>query len=330
MANSQEQKDLGFGSVVATESRVRLMNRDGSFNVQRGGKALAALLSPYQSLLTMSWGRFFTVLTAVYLAVNLAFALLYWLCGAQGIKEADGHTIGNKFAEAFFLSVQTFGTIGYGDLYPASTAANYVVTLESFVSLAALGIATGLIFSRFARPLPRIRFSTHAIIAPYRGITGFMFRIANTRQNEIVGIEATVIYARFAMVDGVRTRVFDELVLERKRVVFFSLSWTVVHPIDESSPLYRVTAEELDASQAEFLILLAGTDDVFSQMVHTRSSYTWEEIRWGVRFRNIFLPPTPEGKVRIDLRRLDDTEPAPLPVPHRALASATDEAPLGV
>ena len=106
----------------------------------------------------MSWGRFLVVLTLQYVALNLLFALLFLLCGAQAVKEADGHAIGSKFLESFFLSVQTFGTIGFGDLYPASTSANFVVVLESFVSLVAFGIATGLIFARFSRPLPRILF----------------------------------------------------------------------------------------------------------------------------------------------------------------------------
>jgi len=329
MASPQEQKDLGFGSVLAQQSRVRLMNRDGSFNVQRGGKALTALLSPYQSLLTMSWGRFLLVITVQYVAVNLLFALLYVLCGAQGVKEADGHAVGSKFLESFFLSVQTFGTIGFGNLYPASTSANFVVVLESFASLVAFALITGLIFARFSRPLPRILFSRHAVVTSYRGITGFMFRIANARANEIVGVEATVVYARFATVNGVRTRVFDQLPLERQRVIFFSLSWTIVHPIDEASPLYGVTAEELCATEAEFLVLLTGTDDIFSQTVHTRSSYTCSEVLWGARFTNIFLPPTDAGLVRIDLKRLNDTEPDPVQ-PSARKNVARDGAPAGV
>ena len=148
-----------------------------------------------------------------------------------------------------------------------------------------------------------------------------MFRIANARSNEIVGVEATVVYARFATVNGVRTRVFDQLPLERQRVIFFSLSWTIVHPIDEASPLYGVTATELCETEAEFLVLLSGTDDIFSQTVHTRSSYTCNEVLWGARFTNILLSPTEAGVVRIDLKRLNDTEPDPVTLSARKNAA---------
>jgi inward rectifier potassium channel len=313
MAFYREPNDLGFGSVVAAESRVRLMNRNGTFNVERGRKTLSAILSPYHILLTMSWRRFLAMLVVAYLVGNVFFAFLYLLCGPQGIGMATGHAMGSPFIEAFFLSVQTFGTIGFGEIYPATVASNWVVSFESLVSLLGVALATGLIFARFSRPLARIRYSRYAVVAPYRGITGFMFRIVNSRSSEIVGLDAVVIYTRFETADGVRTRLFDELALERKRVVFFSLSWTVVHPIDESSPLFGKTADDLKASQAEFLVLLSGTHDTFSQTVYSRSSYTADEIVWGSRFVNIYRPMTSDGIVRIDIRRLSTIEPAPLP-----------------
>ncbi len=315
MAVRQEPKDLGFGSVVASQSRVRLMNRDGSFNVQRGGRLASIVGNPYHSLLTMSWPAFLGVLAATYLLANLAFALLFLTCGPGALGETDTAFAAGSFLQAFFFSVETFATIGYGAIVPETVRANFLVLFESFVSLISIALATGLIFARFSRPIPRIRFSSRALIAPYMGGTGFMFRIANGRRNEIVGIEATVILARFVTTKGVRARTFTELPLERKRVIFFSLSWTVVHPIDESSPMWGLTAQEMLDSEAEFLILLSGTDETFFQTVSARGSYTAAELLWGHKFTNIFLPPAADGIVRIDLALLDGTEPAALPAP---------------
>ncbi len=314
MATTREPTDLGFGSVVAAESRVRLMNRDGSFNVERGSRLRSTLLSPYHLLLTMGWGSFLAMLVVLYLLANVFFAALFLLVGGpQGIGMADGHAMSTPFVEAFFLSVQTFGTIGFGEIFPATVPANWVVTLESLVSLLAVALVTGLIFARFSRPQSRIRFSRTAVLAPYGAMTAFMFRIVNMRSSEIVGLEATVTYARFEIVNGLRTRVFSELPLERKRVVFFSLAWTIVHPIDEASPLYGRTEADLHASEAEFLILLSGTHDTFSQTVYARSSYVAREIDWGRRFVSVFRPMAADGIVRIDIKRLDVTEGAALP-----------------
>ena len=197
-------------------------------------------------------------------------------------------------------------------IVPAVADANSLVLLESFASLASIGLATGIIFARFSRPVPRIRFSRQALIAPYRGGAGFMFRIVNAGRNEITNIQASVTLARFEIVNGVRTRTFKLLPLERNGVVFFSLSWTIVHPIDETSPLRGVTREELLRSEAEFLILLSGIDETFFQTVTTRGSYTAAEVAWGRKFANIFLDPTPTGVVRIDLGRFDESDAASL------------------
>lgn len=211
---------------------------------------------------------------------------------------------------AFFFSVETFGTIGYGNIIPLGTTANLVVVAESITSILTIALATGLMFSRFARPLPRIRFSQRAVVAPYRGGSALMFRLVNERRSELVNVEATVNFSRFETVDGVRTRTFSELSLERARVVFFSLTWTIVHPIDATSPLYGLTYQDLVDSHAELLVLLTAVDEAFSQQVHTRTSYVANEILWGARFTNVFIKPAPNGKVRVDTRLLDRCERA--------------------
>jgi len=305
----QAEHDLGFGSVVARESRLRLLNRDGSFNAVRAGQSLAARLSPYQSLLTMSWPAFLALFLAAYFFINALFAGIYVALGPNALQ-ATGLTFGNRFLEAFFFSVETFGTIGYGNIVPMDTITNFAVVAESIVSILTIALATGLIFSRFSRPLPRIRFSDRAIVAPFRGGSAFMFRLVNERRSELVNVEATVTFSRFETVDGVRTRTFSELALERSKVVFFSLTWTIVHPIDATSPLYGLTYQDLVDSQAEVLVLLTAVDEVFSQQVHTRTSYVATEILWGARFINVFIKPARDGKVRVDTRLLDRCERA--------------------
>lgn len=300
-----EERDLGFGSVVADQAGRRLLNRDGSFNVRRRGLGLAAL-SPYHLLLTISWPAFLGLLTAAYLGVNLLFALLFLACGPGALSAATADPGMGPFGRAFFFSIETFATIGYGNIVPIGTAANALVVVESLVGLLGVALATGIIFARFSRPRARIRFSDHAVIAPYRGMTAFQFRIVNERESQMIEVEAKVLFSRLVEHHGKRVRQFDDLELERRRVVFFPLAWTVVHPISEQSPLRGLTPADLVAADAEFLILLTGTDETFAQSVHARSSYRAGEIAWGARFANIFNPAVEAGVDSIDVERLDE------------------------
>jgi inward rectifier potassium channel len=303
-------RDLGFGSAVAKESRQRLLNRDGSFNVERRGGNLLRSLNHYHWLLSMTWPRFLGLLIGVYCVINVVFALGYMACGPHALLRADGIPTNGSFGDAFFFSVQTFTTIGYGEISPAGLAPNLLVSVEALGSLLSVALATGLIFARFARPQARIRFSRHAVIAPYQGITAFEFRIVNTWDSEVVELSCQLTLARFETKEGERSRRFYPLALERSKVTFFPLTWTVVHPIDASSPLYGETPDSLKAAQAEFFILLSGVEETFSQTVHARSSYTAEEILWGVRFASVFVPPSERGVSRIDVARLDQVIPA--------------------
>jgi inward rectifier potassium channel len=304
-----EEQDLGFGSVVADQAGRRLLNRDGSFNVRRRGLGASAL-SPYHLLLTISWPAFLGLLTAAYVGVNLVFAGLYLLCGPGALTAAAGDPGMGSFGRAFFFSVETFATIGYGNIVPVGPAANALVVAESLVGLLGVALATGIIFARFSRPRAQIRFSEHAVIAPYRGITAFEFRIVNERESQMIEVEAKVLFSHLVEHHGRQVRRFDELALERRRVVFFPLSWTVVHPIDEKSPLRGLTAADLAACDAEFLILLTGTDETFSQTVHARSSYRANEVAWGARFSGIFNAIGPDGVQSIDVARLDEIVPS--------------------
>ena len=315
--------DLGFGAVVARESGRRLLNPDGSFNVAREGLAPIKRLAPYHTALLMPWPRFLGYLAVGYVGVNLLFAIAYVLCGPGALADSNHTMDGYALLRAFFFSVETFATIGYGAVAPVGPAANAVVTVESFIGIVAVAIVTGLVFARFSRPTAQVRFSRHALLAPYGdGSTAFMFRLVNERRTELVQLEIRVLYARFVDQGGRRVRRFDELALERQRVVFFPLAWTVVHPIGPDSPLAGLDRAKMNADEGEFLVLLSGIDETSAQVVHARTSYKPDEIIAGATFANLFNPTKADGTVSIDVSRLDDVAPAALPVPVNQPASA--------
>lgn len=303
-AGTQEDKDLGFGSVVGGVNEKRLLNRDGTFNPRREGMPLLAYLNAYHHFLTISWKRFLVTVISGYILANAIFALAYLAVGPNSISGQDASRFGGEFGRAFFFSVETLGTIGYGNIQPDGVPANLLVAVESLSGLLMLALGTGILFARFSRPTARIVFSERGVVAPYRNITGFMIRLANGRANQLIELEAKVLFSRM---DG-EMRHYDQLTLERTRVVFFPLSWTIVHPIDEKSPMWGLTHEDLVASDAEFLFLLSGVDETFSQIVHARTSYKAEEIVFNQRFVNIYNPVRRDGTISIDLKRLGKTE----------------------
>lgn len=311
----EESRDMGLGSKWASTSTTRFLNRDGTFNARHVGVPFYRSMSSYHFLLSLSWAQFLLVMIAAYFLINLFFGFCYYLCG---IEQFDGVMRGetaDEFLQMFFFSVQTFGTIGYGHISPMGFTANVLVTIEAFVGLICVALVTGVVFARFSRPQARIIFSNHALIAPYRNLTAFMFRIANERNSQLIDVTATVTLSKWEEPKeqgGQRLRKFYSLELERARVIFFPLHWIVVHAINEKSPLYGETPESLAAKDAEFFVLLAGMDETFSQTVHSRSSYKHDELRWNRKFTNIFVdhPENPDGPATVDLSRIHDTEPA--------------------
>lgn len=303
-----ELRDLGFGSVVARESKQRLLNHDGTFNVQRRGLHFWSSMSLYHSLLTIPWGHFLLLVAAYYAVGNALFAGLYMLCGPGTLQLSNGAPA-TDFLHAFFFSVQTSSTIGYGHILPVTLQANLLVVLEALFGLLGFALATGLLFARFSRPTARVLFSNRALITPYRGITSFQFRIVNGRSNQLIEVGIQLLLTLIEERDGQKHRRFYNLDLERTKVAFFPLSWTVVHPIDEASPLYGLTANDLEVADAEFLVLLTGIDETFSQTVHARSSYKWYEILRNTKYSNIFIHSGRNGELAIDMNRIHDTEP---------------------
>jgi inward rectifier potassium channel len=263
----------------------------------------------------MGWGRFLLILATYYVVVNALFAAVYLACGPGALvgQGFAGHSaLFSNYFRAYFFSVETFGTVGYGNIAPAGMPANIVLTIESFIGLLSAALATGLVFARFSRPNAAIVYSKHALIAPYRGMKAFMFRCANERTDQLIEVSVEIMYSRISKrANGERVREFTSLPLEFDKVTFFALSWTVVHPIDESSPLLGSTPESLAESEAEFLVLLSGNDDTFAQTVHSRTSYKANEIIWNARFRSMFIESSERGTTGMDLSRIHEYEIVP-------------------
>jgi inward rectifier potassium channel len=299
--------DLGFGSRVMRDSALRLLNRDGTFNVSRSGLPLFKSLNLYQTLLSLPWWQFNLFFVGLYLSINLLFASLYFLCGPMALIGTEGMSGSERLLESFFFSVHTLTTVGFGHITPKGVSANFLVVLEAFLGLSGFAVAAALMFARFARPTAKILFSDQAVIGPYHGGTCFEFRIANGSPNELIEVEVRILLCMTDSHEGVRIRHFHQLSLERDKAAFFPLDWTVAHPITTDSPLHAMTPQKLRQQDAEFLILINAIDDKSSHTVHARSSFKWDEIVWGARFKNMYRR-TRNGRMSIDLKRIHDIQ----------------------
>ncbi len=303
----EEHPDLGFGDIVARTTKKRLLNRDGSFNVERYGLHWRNSLSIYHSALETTWPRFLAFSTLAWLTINLVFTLAYLSLGERTLQLPVGR---NRIASTFFFGIQTQSTIGFGHIHPLAWQADVLVTLQAIVGFFFGALLTGLVFARFARPQARLVFSKHAVVAPFEGGQALMFRTSNTRNTQIIDLRARVI-AAWRKRDGDEAhRGFAQLDLERTRVAFFPLTWTVVHPITEESPLAGWTSREALENDLEILVLLTGYDDTYAHTVNARTSYKADEIQWSRRFRRILEPPSGSRPLRVNVQRISETEPA--------------------
>ena len=265
----------------------RSINKDGSFNVFRRGGSWRDF-HPYLQMLNMSWPRFFATILGGYLLINLLFALVYFALGPEHLHGADGANELDRFLNDFFFSTHTLTTVGYGNIVPATVITNVVASLEAIAGLMAVALGTGLMFGRFSRPSARIAFSENMLMAPYQEQTSLQFRIVNLRPNILMDLEANMVMMTVEGAPGQLKRQFQTLKLERNGVYFLPLTWTIVHPIDETSPLYGKTFADLERLQTEFVVLVKAFDDTFSQIVHSRYSYRYDEIRWQAKFQPAF------------------------------------------
>jgi inward rectifier potassium channel len=265
----------------------------------------------YHSLLTLPWWAFLLGLAFVYLGLNVLFAMLY-LRGDGAIANARP----GAFSDAFFFSVETLSTIGYGQMSPATLYGNVVMTVEALFGLTLLAVVAGLVFARVSRPTARVIFSKVAVVTPYNGVPTLSFRLANERRNQILEAQVSVTLVRDERTaEGEWMRRFYDLQRARQRSPIFAMTFTVMHPIDPASPLWNATAASLTAEAAEIVVTVTGIDETLSQAVHARTSYLAHEVVWGHRFADVFTQ-TEDGRLAIDYRRFHDTEPDQLPAPN--------------
>jgi inward rectifier potassium channel len=259
---------------------------------------------PYHLVLTIPWSGFLALIALGYVFANSVFALAY-LAGGNCIANARP----GNFLDAFFFSVQTMASIGYGVMYPRTTYANAVVAIEALVGLLGLAMSSGLALARFSRPTARVIFSRVAVIAPYNGIPTLMFRTANQRRNLILEAQLQIRLMRDEVnAEGQFMRRVYDLKLLRSQNPSFALSWTAMHPIDEQSPLYEATPETLVARESTLVVTLTGIDETVSQTIHSRHTYSVDEILWDRRFVDILLT-MPDGQRYIDYSHFHDVKP---------------------
>jgi inward rectifier potassium channel len=300
-------QELGFGKNVTTAGR--MMNPDGRFNVER--QYLSWWDNTYFYLVTMPWRYFFLLVFFCFLIINLLFAAIYISIGIDQLSGIPSGTLWEQYAATFFFSTQTLTTVGYGQISPEGFAANMVASLESFSGLLAFALISGLLYGRFSRPSAKVVFSDHILVAPYRNSRGLMFRMGNARKSELIETEVQVILAlNQTDEEGEVVRKFYNLDLEFAKVSFFALSWTVVHDLTEKSPLWGFSGEELQEANAEFMVLLKGTDEANQQLVHARHSYVAGDMVWNARFRPV-ITRNARGLPHVLVRYIDLHEVLP-------------------
>ncbi|MGN6615624.1 MAG: ion channel [Ilyomonas sp.] len=294
----KSNNDTGFG-VNANSYGGRFINKDGSFNLRKEGIPVWNRISLLHTMLNMPRWKFICLILIFYFLVNLLYASVYDIIG---LRQFTGIIDGNqwqRFRELYFFSTETFTTVGYGRVNPVGNAANFVASIESMTGFLSFAIATGLIYARFSKPRAYLMFSNEALISPYRDGSGLMFRFISYKQNHnLTNVEVRVNLSIIEDENGISTYKFYDLPLERNRVDSLPMNFTVVHPINEASPLQNYTYEDMKAADVEVYVLVRAFDDVYSTTVLQRTSYTYDEIKFNSKFVQMYRE-SEDGKTTI-------------------------------
>ena len=308
----EQAAELGFGSRPVSSGE-RLINSDGTPNVRRKGDKRTVLGDAYHATISLSWTKFFVILLGNFLVLNILFAITYYLIGTDSLAGVRGTTSFEKFIESFFFSSQTLTTLGYGRISPIGFWASTVAAIESTIGLLAFALSTSLLWGRFSRPTAKILYSDTALVAPFKEGIGLMVRLVNGRRNHLIEIEARMVAARNEEIDGKRVRKFYNLPLELSKVNFLALSWTLVHPIDAASIFLSMDPKHLRQWDYEILVMIKAYDEMYSQVVHSRTSYKADQIIYGAKF--ITMMSSDGGATTLDMRKLNAYEVVELPPP---------------
>lgn len=304
---NKEERELGFGT-KNYNNRVRFLGKDGKVNVHRAGLGIGNV-DVYHWLITTSKTTLVVVIISGYILINLLFACVYFMIGHEHFGGLDATTQPQRFMNLFFFSAQTITTLGYGHIYPIGNAASIAAAVESLLGLLSFALATGVLYGRFSRPQAHMLYSKNILIAPYKNIKGIMFRIANRKQYELIESEASVTITLNN--PETKKREFINLKLELSRVNFLSLSWTIVHPLDEDSALFGLTKKDLEERDAEFIILIKAINDTYSQTVYSRNSYKAEDIVEGAKFKPLVPEVNKRGQLRLTVTDIHNYDLVP-------------------
>jgi len=303
---SKVNNDTGFGT-NAGDYGGRFVNRDGTFNLRKEGVPFLGRFSVFHSMLNLPRWKFICLIIGFFLAINLLYTLIYLIIGTDQFTGMIAGTNWEKVKEIYFFSTETFTTVGYGRVNPIGDGANFVASIEAMSGFLSFAVATGLIYGRFSKPKSFLVFSDFALIAPYQDKTALMFRFVSYKDNHILtNVEIKVNIGLIVEESGKAVYKFFDLQLERSRVDSLPMNWTVVHPIDQDSPLAGFTAEDMKAADVELYVLVRGFDDVYSNIVLKRTSYTYEEIQYNRKFKPMYRE-SDDGKTTIlELHKLNE------------------------
>ena len=303
---SKVNNDTGFGT-NASDYGGRFINRDGTFNLRKEGVPYWGRFSVFHSMLNLPRWKFICLIIGFFLAINLLYTLIYLIIGTDQFTGMIAGTNWEKVKEIYFFSTETFTTVGYGRVNPVGDGANFVASIEAMSGFLSFAVATGLIYGRFSKPKSFLVFSDFALIAPYQDKTALMFRFVSYKDNHILtNVEIKVNIGLIVEEAGKAVYKFFDLQLERSRVDSLPMNWTVVHPIDQDSPLAGFTAEDMKAADVELYVLVRGFDDVYSNIVLKRTSYTYEEIQYNRKFKPMYRE-SDDGKTTIlELHKLNE------------------------
>lgn len=282
-------KEFGFGNSTIGKNQ-RIVNKDGSFNVSRRGLNIFQRFSFFHWMINSKWPVFLGIVVLGFFASNAFFAFIYdVILGVKHFHGIETTTRLGNFFELMFFSSETNTTVGYGRINPATNIASFITAVDALAGVLYFAIVTGLLYGRFSKPIPKIQFSKIGVVAPYKDGFAFMFRMANKLNHQLQNAQVRLIASEIVYENDRATRQFFELELERKEIIFFATSWTIVHPIDERSPFFNMTQEEFISNEPEFMLQLKVYDQSYSQDTFTNTSYRKEEIVWNAVFEKILI-----------------------------------------
>jgi Inward rectifier potassium channel C-terminal domain/Ion channel len=296
--------NTGFGA-NASDYGGRFLNKNGQPNIQKKGVGLLERISWYHAMLSLPRWKFLLILFTFFIIANFIFACIYYSIGVEHLIGMNTGSELEKFGEAFFFSAQTFTTVGYGRISPSGYLASTIAAFEALIGLLSFAIATGLFYGRFSKPTAYLKFSGNAIIAPFKEGTALMLRIAPFKNTTLTDAEAKVTLGMSVEENGKVANKFFPLQLEYDRVNALTLSWTIVHPITEDSPIYGFSAADFENTRGELMIFIKAFDDMFSNTVVARSSYTFKEIIYGAKFNPMYYRNEEANKTVLDIEKLN-------------------------